>query len=142
MPWKEMKGEAEAQAGYQFAYWALPGAGRAGGLAERTGGKVPASRNRASRSASVAMDFSPWLQRPEHRAVFTLLEGARCRDVCARVCTCACARLPTSTGAGGHSQGSLVPGVSDAVSSWRFLLARCPRPPSTPPLRAEMPVKG
>lgn len=91
MPWKEMKGEAEAQAGYQFAYWALPGAGRAGGLAERTGGKVPASRNRASRSASVAMDFSPWLQRPEHRAVFTLLEGARCRDVCARVCTCACA---------------------------------------------------
>lgn len=116
-PWKEMKGEAEAQAGYQFAYWALPGARRAGGLAEGTGGKVPASRNRASRSASVAMDFSPWLQRPEHRAVFTLLEGARCRAVCARVCTCACARLPTATGAGGHSQGSLVPGVSRQTPS-------------------------
>lgn len=91
MPWKEMKGEAEAQAGYQFAYWALPGAGRAGGLAERTGGKVPASRNRASRSASVAMDFSPWLQRPEHRAVFTLLEGVGV-GLCVRVCARARAR--------------------------------------------------
>lgn len=91
MPWKEMKGEAEAQAGYQFAYWALPGAGRAGGLAERTGGKVPASRNRASRSASVAMDFSPWLQRPEHLAVFTLLEGVGV-GLCVRVCARARAR--------------------------------------------------